>query len=226
MNPTIFFSVCSLFYCIFLIITLFSKTEKNKKQNKIIKILALVNLGSLICEAAGIFLGGNYEKLKLLNDIVLRLMLVLYIVWFSMFVMYIFNIAKKNSDNKNKKLVFSIMLIAIITVILLPIVYNTNAEGVIIYSTGPAVQLVYYYAMACEIFCLLIMFINAKKVKISNYSSLFALVILSTLSAAIQSYYPSLLLSASTETFVLYIAYINMNKIEVVQNIKEKEEKK
>ena len=51
-----------------------------------------------------------------------------------------------------------------------------------------------------------------KKVKIKNYSSLFALVILSTLAAVIQSEYPSLLLCASTDTFVMYIAYLNMRK--------------
>lgn len=226
MNPTIFFSVCSLFYCVFLIITVFSKSEKNNAENKIFKILTLINFGSLICESAGIFLGNNYEKLKLLNDIVLRLMLVLYVAWFSMFIIFIINISRqqKKLDLRKNKLVLIVMLLAMISVILLPIVYNTNKDGVIIYSSGLAVQTVYYYVMACEISCLFIMFSHAKKVKVSNYASLFALVVLSTLSAAIQSYYPSLLLSASAETFVLYIAYINMKKNEAVQNI-EKENK-
>ncbi len=226
MNPTIFFSVCSLFYCLFLIITVFSKLEKNDSENKILKILLLLNLGSLICEAAGIFLGNNYEKFELLNDIALRLMLVLYVAWFSMFVAFILNISKKKKilSIRDNKIIFVIMLLAIVAVIFLPIIYNTNKDGVIIYSSGLAVQTVYYYVMACEVSCLFIMFSHAKKVKIANYASLFALVILSTLSAAIQSYYPSLLLSASTETFVLYIAYINTKKMETIQKL-EKEEK-
>lgn len=220
MNPTIFFSICSLFYCILLLYMLFSKTEKNNVENKILKILTIINMFSLICEGAGIFLGNNYERFKLLNDILLRLMLVLYIAWFSMFVIYILNIAKnyKKLSIKKDMILYIIMIIAIVLACVLPIVYNTNKEGVIIYSTGMAVQLVYYYAMGAATTCLFIMFKNSKKVKVSNYTSLFALIILLTLAAAIQSYYPSLLLTASSETFVLLLAYFNSKKRATLNN--------
>ena len=94
MNPTIFFSICSLFYCGLLLYMLFSKTEKKTVENKILKILTTINLFSLLCEGAGMFLGNNYERFKLLNDVSLRLMLALYIAWFSVFVLYVLNIAK------------------------------------------------------------------------------------------------------------------------------------
>ena len=214
MNPTIFFSICSIFYCILLLYMLFSKTEEKTVENKILKILTKINLFSLLCEGAGMFLGNNYERLKLLNDITLKLMLVLYIAWFSVFVLYVLNLAKNYKTLSFKKdiILYIIMAIVIILACVLPIIYITNDEGVIIYSTGVAVQLVYYYAMAASMTCLFIMFKHAKQVKVSNYTSLFALVILSTLAAAIQSRYPSLLLTASSETFVLYIAYLNMKK--------------
>ena len=214
MNPTIFFSICSIFYCILLLYMLFSKTEEKTVENKILKILTKINLFSLLCEGAGMFLGNNYERLKLLNDITLKLMLVLYIAWFSVFVLYVLNLAKNYKTLSFKKdiILYIIMAIVIILACVLPIIYITNDEGVIIYSTGMAVQLVYYYAMAASMTCLFIMFKHAKQVKVSNYTSLFALVILSTLAAAIQSRYPSLLLTASSETFVLYIAYLNMKK--------------
>ena len=214
MNPTIFFSICSIFYCVLLLYMLFSETEEKTVENKILKILTTINLFSLLCEGAGMFLGNNYERLKLLNDITLKLMLVLYIAWFSVFVLYVLNLAKNYKTLSFKKdiILYIIMAIGIILACVLPIIYITNDEGVIIYSTGMAVQLVYYYAMAASMTCLFIMFKHAKQVKVSNYTSLFALVILSTLAAAIQSRYPSLLLTASSETFVLYIAYLNMKK--------------
>ena len=214
MNPTIFFSICSIFYCVLLLYMLFSKTVEKTVENKILKILTTINLFSLLCEGAGMFLGNNYERLKLLNDITLKLMLVLYIAWFSVFVLYVLNLAKNYKTLSFKKdiILYIIMGIGIILACVLPIIYITNDEGVIIYSTGMAVQLVYYYAMAASMTCLFIMFKHAKQVKVSNYTSLFALVILSTLAAAIQSRYPSLLLTASSETFVLYIAYLNMKK--------------
>ena len=216
MNPTIFFSVCSLFYCGLLIFMLFSKNQKKSIENKILRILAIINLGSLLCEASGMFLGNNYEKFKLLNDFVLRLMLVLYISWFSMFVFYVLNIAKKEHGIKfaNNKLMYAVSFISLLAVIFLPIIYNTNDDGVIIYSTGAAVQVVYYFVMLSQTISLFIMFKHAKQVKVSNYSSLFALIVLSAFAAAIQSKYPSLLLLASTETFVLHLAnYANNNKL-------------
>lgn len=223
MNPTIFFSICSLFYCGLLLYMLFSKTEKKTVENKILKILTTINLFSLLCEGAGMFLGNNYERFKLLNDVSLRLMLVLYIAWFSVFVLYVLNIAKNYKKLSIKKdiVLYIIMIIGMALACILPIIYNTNEDGVIIYSTGMAVQLVYYYAMGASMTCLFIMFMNSKRVKVSNYTSLFALVILSTLAAAIQSYYPSLLLTASSETFVLLLAYFSMKKRDVLDNKKK-----
>lgn len=219
MNPTIFFSVFSLFYCVFLIITLYSKDEQKSAESKMLKILTFINLGSLICEAAGIFLGGNYQKYKLINDIALRLMLVLYVSWYSVFAMFVHNISKRHEKFKisNNKIFFAVMVVFMALVTFLPIVYNTNKEGVIIYSSGMAVQVVYYYVMFCEVLSLGMMFRHIKEVRISNYTSLFMLIMLSTLSAAIQSYYPSVLLSASTETLVLYAAYINSKKIQLLE---------
>ena len=61
------------------------------------------------------------------------------------------------------------------------------------------------------------MFKNFKKASVVKYSSLFALITLSTLAAAIQSYYPSVLLTASAETFVLYIEYISIKNVYIAE---------
>ena len=212
MNSTIFFSVVSLLYCLLLIVTLYSNENIKGVNNKILKILAFINCGNLLFEVSGIFLGSNYEKFELLNDIILRAMLVFYIAWFTFYIVFVLNIAREDEKfvfEKNK-ILYMIMIVCIALVIFLPITAITNEQNVIIYSTGLAVQVVYYYILASNFACLAIMFKNAKKIKVINYSSLFALIVLSTLSAAIQSYYPSVLLTASAETFVLYIAYIRI----------------
>ena len=212
MNPTLFFSICSLLYCVLLIFVIFSKGEEKTRETKLLKILALFNFGNLLCEAVGVFLGSNYERFELLNIISLHMMLVFYISWFTFFVLFIHNLANRDNTNKRYMILYFIMTICIGLVIFLPLVPITNKEGVIIYSTGMAVQVVYYYILAANFAGLYIMFKNIKKTKISHYSSLFALIILSTLAATIQSRYPSLLLTASSETFVLYIAYLGIKK--------------
>ena len=110
MNPTIFFSICSLLYCLLLIVNLFSKKEVRTAESKILKILLIINLFTLICQASGIFVGNNYEKFKLLNDIVLRLMLVLYISWVSFFVIYIQNVSKQEKVFDIKKYLLIVLL--------------------------------------------------------------------------------------------------------------------
>ena len=90
--------------------------------------------------------------------------------------------------------------------------YVTNDAGIIIYSTGPAVTLVFYYIMFSTIIGLVAMFSNYKSVKISNYSSLFILIVLLAITAVVQNYNPSILLTAFIETFVLYVAYMSIEK--------------
>lgn len=214
MNPTICFSICGLFYCLLLITILFSKNRKNNGAYKILRGLAIINLCNLFLEAAGLFLAGSYEKYKLLNDIFLRGMLVVYICWFTFFAKYIVKLSKGKKDiTKNGNNAFYIMMIvAAALTIFLPMKYVTNDAGIIIYSTGPAVTLVFYYIMFSTIIGLVAMFSNYKSVKISNYSSLFILIVLLAITAVVQNYNPSILLTAFIETFVLYVAYMSIEK--------------
>lgn len=216
MNPTLFFSVCSLFYAFLMVILLYTNNNKKDAEIKILKILSLINIGNLLCEAVGVFLGKNYERFELLNDISLRLMLVFYITWFSFFVFFVLNISKQEKvfSFKNNVILSVAMLIGSVLVIFLPITYVTNSENVIIYSTGPAVQVVYYFIVGSNLVGLFTMFRNVKKIKVIKYTALFSLIILSTVAAVVQSMYPSLLLTASAETFVLYIAYNNIKRSE------------
>lgn len=219
MNQTIFFSICSIFYCFLLLSFLFSKKNKKNVEIKNLKILAIINLLTLFCEASGSFLGANYEKYELINSIVLKSMIGLYAAWFSMFMVFINNIAKKNKtlDIKSNLIYYVMLLISVIVVLALPIVYNTNKAGAIIYTSGACVEVLRVYTLLCEGICLLLMFKNIKNIKASRYASLFVLVSVCTLSAVIQTYYPSVLLVASTETLVMYVAYINNRENKIRQ---------
>lgn len=213
MNSTIFFSVCSLFYCIMLIFISFSKNDKIANKDKVFKILVVSNLFGLLLEVAGMFLGSNYKNFEILNAVVLRAMLVYFIFWVSIFVIYVMNISGKDNlkIKKYKKMICLAILIGSLLVIFLPLYYNVK-KGVIMYTSGPAVEFVYTYSLICEIICLFIMFKNSKKIKATNYVSLFALVSLGTLIFTIQSVKPDLILSTSMQTFVTYLVYFTMKK--------------
>lgn len=229
MNSTIFFSACSLLYCILLLIIFKTNKKKIDDKNKILKILLIVNFFGLVFEVLGLFLGGNYERFKLLNDIVLRLILVYYFTWVSIFIIYVMIVSDKKERINKKKLKYWVIIYVVVLMIglFLPLNYNMK-NGVIIYTSGPAIDLVYFYSLFCDILGLIIMFKNAKKVRTTKYAPLFVLISMGTIISMIQSSHPELLLSSTMQTFVTYIIYFTLEDRteEVVRKIEKKEEKK
>lgn len=211
MNSTIFFSACSLLYCILLLVIFKMKNKVITKKEKILKALLFINLFGLILEVLGIFLGSSYENYKLLNDIVLRLILVYYFTWIFFFIIYIMIISTKDEKVDRKKMMIWIFIYLVVLVVgmFLPLDYVTRND-VIIYTTGAATNLVYFYSLFCDAIGLFIMFKNSKEIKGSKYAPLFVLISFGTIISMIQSSHPELLLSSTMQTFVTYIIYFTM----------------
>lgn len=222
MNSTIFFSACSLLYCILLLIIFKVKNKNNNKKKNILKALLLINLFGLILEVLGIFLGGNYEQFKLLNSIVLRLILVYYFTWVFVFIIYVMIISNKNENVSKKSITIWTLLYVIILIVgmILPLDYNTR-NGIIIYTSGPAINTVYFYSLFCDAIGLLLMFKNAKEIKGSKYVPLFVLISFGTIISMIQSSHPELLLSSTMQTFVTYIIYFTMEDSKTNETVKK-----
>ncbi len=227
MNSTIFFSACSLLYCILLLIIFKVKNKNLNKKKNILKALLLINLFGLILEVLGIFLGGSYEHFKLLNDIILRLILVYYFTWVFVFIIYVMVISnEKENVNKKSVIVWSLLyLVVLIVGMVLPLNYNTR-NGIIIYTSGPAINLVYFYSLFCDAVGLLLMFKNAREIKGSKYVPLFVLISFGTVISMIQSSHPELLLSSTMQTFVTYIIYFTMEGNNTVKSSKKIEKEK
>lgn len=219
MNSTIFFSACSLLYCILLLVIFKIKNKVITKKEKVLKILLFVNLFGLILEVLGIFLGSSYENYKLLNDIILRLILVYYCSWIFVFIIYIMIISTKNENIDRRKLICWILIYILVSVacLFLPLDYVTR-NNVIIYTSGAAANLVYFYSLFCDAIGLFIMFRNSKEIKGSKYAPLFVLISFGTIISMIQSSYPELLLSSTMQTFVTYIIYFTMEDKKISSN--------
>lgn len=225
MNSTIYFSACSLFYCILLAIIVFF--DKRFKDSKIFKTMLIMNFIGLLLEVAGLFLGSNYETYNVLNNVVLKMMLVYYVSWVSFFVMYVIGISYDKKIGSAKQRSFALIYIIILLLDLFIPMYSKINNGVILYTYGPGINLIYYYSLICDVLCLMIMFKNFKKVKTTLYAPLFVLISAGTIVSMIQSSYPSLMLSSTMQTFVMYIMHFTgksgMEK-EAVKKI-EKDEK-
>lgn len=106
MQNGIFFSIISLFYCILLCLTFYTKARVNTEETKIYGKLILINLVGLIIEvipctyAVRVLYSQNYA----LTCLILKSMLIYFIIWISEFTYYIFSISiKSDNDEKNKK---------------------------------------------------------------------------------------------------------------------------
>jgi hypothetical protein len=212
MNSTIFFSICSLFYCVLLFIIAKLNKKQNATKEKVMKCLIILNFVGLLLESCGIFLGTRYTDYELLNKVVLKSMLLYHMIWATMFIVYTIVVSSKNEVINKKTFVGIILIMSICCVInlFLPLQCKMN-DGVVMYTYGNAVDFVYFYSLACDILCLFTMFKNSKNIRKSKYAPLFVLISFGTIITILQSSYPELLLSTSMHTFVTYIIYFTMD---------------
>ena len=122
-----------------------------------------------------------------------------------------------------KNIMFIVGLLLTVLVFVLPLKYVAKPH--VIYSYGPAAQLVYSVSEVYFIICLLSMFSNPKKIKASKYAPLFVYLALGAFVMIIQSMKPELLLITSTEMFVTFLTYFTIESNDEAVKKLEKEKK-
>lgn len=214
MNSTIFFSICSILYCVLLYVVYKKENNKKNEVNSMFKFLLLFNLFGLILEVfVTTFLGSRFESYKLLTDFCLKLIPIYHMVWMAGFILYIMIISSDDEkvSKKTRIIVWSIVGLACIISLFLP--YEMKLKNnVIMYTYGTSINFVFGYSLIGYIVALFIMFKNINNLNKHKYAPLFVLVSGGTIITMIQSTYPECLLSVSMHTFVMYIAYINIRK--------------
>ncbi len=236
MSNSVSFIICSLFYSVLLLIVYFTQNkEKKKLGSKIFSIMTVVIFICLILEISNYFTVLNIKSVPVLNLIVSKLYLVGLMTWDMLFVIYIYVISnKKDHDEvttfKNGKhfKIFSVFyLIIVALMIFLPIKFSTKIGE--IYSYGMSVNTAFVITEIMALFCIFEMLKNIKRIGSKKYAPFFMFIVGGIIVMMIQSTYPQMLLLTSLDLFITYLIFFTMSnneKIEVVQNTKEKEEKK
>ncbi len=217
-----YFSICSFFYILLLTFVYFSKKRSKNKIQSVYGGLIITNLLGLIIAVACFFTVQNYEQNPITNYIISRLYLVYLIVWISLFTMYTYLISfKGKNSNKIKWFLLACSVICSILAYTLPLEYVS--EKGMVYSQGPAANLVYFYSELCIVLCLIFMFMNSKNIKGTRYAPLFIFIAGGALVMVIQAMYPQLLLITSTEALVTFLIYFTIEDKEAVQKLEKKE---
>ena len=235
MNGGFTFSTCSMFYIILLTCMYFSKKRQPNIETKLYGYLIISNLVGTILATSCYYTIFYMDKIPITNFVVSKLLLIYYLVWITVFTIYIFIIAKPRSPKEEQKFenkVFNIfgMLFLILSVIVIFLPIEFYNDGKILYSYGPSATVLFSISPIYIVSFLIYMLRNIKSLKNRKYLPLFSFIVIGTIVMIIQKKNPGLLLTTSMETLITFLMYFtienpDMKMIEALNVAKEQAEK-
>ena len=216
-NTTIFLTIISFFYNILLMIAYFSKDKIKTLENKVYSKLIIINFIGIILELFCTIFAGYAKDYLMFYTILNKLFLVELTVWCSVFSIYVFLISSNKEKNQLKlylkKVTMFHIIIDIITMILifvLPIQFNINTLGYVMYSYGPSVNIVFGSSTLYIILMLTCLVKNFKNIKSKKYLPIYVYMVIGVLVGIIQKLYPEILAFTSMEAFITVIMYFTI----------------
>ena len=203
----------SLLYSIFLNIIFFSKKHIKTYETKMFSIMVVSNLIGILLEFGCIssiyFLGTENILVILINKLFLVYLLT-FAILFGMYAAYITII--DGTENKSKQVHNKIRLIAsifemIMAIVVLVVPIELYSNNGVMYSSGPAANVVYFVSTICTLLCVGMMIFKFKNIKRKKTLLLFAYIIGCGAVALIQQMNPALTLATSMETFLIFLMY-------------------
>ena len=214
MNSGNLLTIGSIFYSILLIMIFLAKKKIKSLENNLYSILIITNFIGLIIAIACFYTVKNYEIIPITNYIISRLYLiylVTYIFVFSLYLVAVLYEQKKASSNIMKKTITALSLVFLIIIILIfkLELYYHNENG-IIYSYGPAANLIYIVATISMITWSVLLIKNIKKAKNKKVIPIVMFIFMAMIITIIQKLNPGLLLMTSMETFIVVLMYFTI----------------
>ena len=216
-NTTIFLTIISFFYNILLMIAYFSKDKIKTLENKVYSKLIIINFIGIILELFCTIFAGYAKDYLMFYTILNKLFLIELTVWCSIFSIYVFLISSNKEKNQLrlylKKVTMLHIIIDIITMILifvLPVQFNMNSLGYVMYSYGPSVNIVFGSSTLYIILMVTCLVKNFKNIKSKKYLPIYVYMVIGVLVGIIQKLYPEILAFTSMEAFITVIMYFTI----------------
>lgn len=223
-NSTIFFTIASFCYILLLFIAFFGKERVKSRDNKIYSFLIIVTLVEvvselLLCVFAGHSVNPFYGKLN-------TFYLICLLSWAFTFLFYVLNSSDnfsiKNKYDKVKRGLFGIYLVFAVLIILAKTNYFMR-DGVVLYSYGPSINILYAGVGLCIFVMFMVLIFNYKNIKSKKYIPIYVFLGMGTVTTLIQNMYPFLLLTSAVETFITVLMYhtIENPDLKIIEEVRD-----
>ena len=204
----------SFIYSIFLNVLYLSKRHIKTYETKMYSIMMIGNLIGILLEF-GCIISIHYLGISNLLTIIVNKIFLVYLltfaILFSLYAAYMVLINGKEEDlsKKHNIIRYTALGIELIFAILIVILrVDLHSNGWTIYSSGPAVDIVYPVSTLCTSFCVGMMIFKYKHIKSKKTLILLLTYIIGCGTVAlIQQMNPALTLATSMETLIIFLMY-------------------
>lgn len=204
----------SFIYSIFLNVLYLSKRHIKTYETKMYSIMMIGNLIGILLEF-GCIISIHYLGISNLLTIIVNKIFLVYLltfaILFSLYAAYMVLINGKEEDlsKKHNIIRYTALGIELIFAILIVILrVDLHSNGWTMYSSGPAVDIVYLVSTLCTLFCVGMMIFKYKNIKSKKtFILLLTYIIGCGTVALIQQMNPALTLATSMETLIIFLMY-------------------
>lgn len=225
MNGTIYIQIISLIYSFMLMVVYFSKKRLNTPENKVYKLLIIINFIGIILDVICAVATFKMVEVKTYNILIAKLYLMYFVTWIMGFSTYTYaiSIKKENKENKIKKyLIIDLIQFIIYTLIvfILPLEFVKSETGM--YAKGLAVNFVYFIVGINIAACIGYICMNIKQIFTKKYLPLIVFLGVGVIIMYIQKSNPTLILIPATETFITILMYFTIENpdLKIIEELK------
>lgn len=219
----ILLQIVSLVYIMLFNIFYFSRSHISTLENKIYKYLLVLNAVGLTIELCCFYSVAHMDTIPLFNAIITKLLLVYYILFISIYTIYVFVISYKDDENDKTKLAKNykktklccLLAFAFFSTIIsvLPLEYYN--DGKYVYSYGTAVDFLSIILVLAMTIWVIIIVRKFKNIKTHKYLPVIVFVVLAGIGGTISRIYPHILLTTPIETFIIFLMYFTIENPDV-----------
>ena len=211
----IFFPICALPINIIVSIIFYIRGHVDNDETKVYQKLLITNLFGIIIEIFCSFACLNVNEYPFICYFILKSYLVYLITWTSLFALYISKISFTNLRKIYERISILLTSVFILLLYLLPIEVVVRDNNQVFYTTGMDVTFAYMLSAMYVLVIVVMMCLNAKKLKTTKYLPVFIFFIIGSIAIVIQNRYPQLLLLTYSQTIICLLMFFTIENPDV-----------